>query len=263
MVGGDVRVLSATDLKIFGEARLLVAAYNSESAKFGPEFNLKCFKESVATLPQQEKGNFLYAQYLERLHDRLDNSQNTMRIKNDYLTNAMIYYGKSLMYGCNFIYQSMPRLLTIWLDYTARKDDFVSKPHMTQINQYMMRYTDSLPPFMFFTAFSQIVSRICHPTPETYTILKKILINLIKVYPQQSLWMFLAVYKSTYENRVRRCKDILKDKNLQSQQQFIWSFNELTEKMIDLTNANVNADGSKASSGTINTTVSNLDRCKY
>jgi serine/threonine-protein kinase ATR len=27
------------------------------------------------------------------------------------------FYGKSLRYGCNYIYQSMPRLLSIWLDF--------------------------------------------------------------------------------------------------------------------------------------------------
>ncbi|XP_063698186.1 serine/threonine-protein kinase ATR-like [Culicoides brevitarsis] len=257
-IGGDVRLLSATDLKIFGEARLLVAAYNSESAKFGPEFNLKCFKESVDTFPQQEKGNFLYAQYFERLHDSLDDSQKGKRLKNDYISSAMIFYGKSLMYGCNFLYQSMPRLLTIWLDYTARKDENASKQHMHQINQYMMRYTEALPSFMFFTAFSQIVSRICHPNSETYTILKKILINLIKVYPQQSLWMFLAVYKSTYENRVKRCKEILCDKNLQAEQKFIWSFNELTEKLITLTNLSLPEESFRG--GTVETTITALDR---
>lgn len=27
------------------------------------------------------------------------------------------YYGKSLRYGCNYIYQSMPHMLSIWLDF--------------------------------------------------------------------------------------------------------------------------------------------------
>lgn len=27
------------------------------------------------------------------------------------------FYGKSLRYGCSYIYQSMPRMLSIWLDF--------------------------------------------------------------------------------------------------------------------------------------------------
>lgn len=262
-IGGDIRVLSASDKKLFGEARLLVAVYNSESAKFSPDFNINCFKESIDTCSQQEKGYFLFAQYFERVHVNLDDEQKNKRSKSDYLVNAMIYYGKSLMYGCNFIYQSMPRLLTIWLDYTARKDEHASKSYMQQLNQYMVRYSEALPPFMFFTAFSQLVSRICHPNPEVYTILKKIMISLIKVFPQQSLWMLLAVYKSTYEIRVKRCKEILCDKQLISHQKFIWDFNDLTDKLINLANAAVTMDPTKLSNGNVNTTVSEVYPCKY
>lgn len=32
----------------------------------------------------------------------------------------MNYYGKSLQYGCNYIHQSMPKMLTIWLDFALR-----------------------------------------------------------------------------------------------------------------------------------------------
>jgi hypothetical protein len=31
--------------------------------------------------------------------------------------NMVNFYGKSLRYGCNYIYQSMPRMLSIWLDF--------------------------------------------------------------------------------------------------------------------------------------------------
>ena len=253
-------------MKLFGEARLLVAVYNSESAKFSPDFNLKCFKEAIDTNPQQEKALFLYAQYFERVHNNLEDKYKGNQSKIDYLVNAMIYYGKSLMFGCNYINQSMPRFLSIWLDYTAKKDDSASKNHMHQLNQYMQRYMETLPTFMFLTAFSQLVSRICHPNQETYTILKSILINLIKTYPQQSLWMFLAVYKSTYENRVRRCKEILYDKRLTSNQKFIWKFNELTEHMINLTNAEVTEEiekEGKTACGAVATKVSKLYPCKY
>ena len=30
------------------------------------------------------------------------------------------YFGKSLHYGCEYIYQSMPRMLSIWLDFGTR-----------------------------------------------------------------------------------------------------------------------------------------------
>uniref|UniRef100_A0A336KU49 Serine/threonine-protein kinase ATR n=1 Tax=Culicoides sonorensis TaxID=179676 RepID=A0A336KU49_CULSO len=261
-IGGEIRVLSPSDIKLFAEARLLVAVYNSESAKFSPEFNLKCYKEAIETYNQLERAHFLYAQYFERLYDSLSETQQQQtRMVHDYLVYSMINYGKSLMFGCHYIYQSMPRLLTIWLDYTARKDEKASKYHMQQLNQYMQRYIDTLPKFMFFTAFSQLVSRICHPNPEVYTILKSILVYLILAYPQQSLWMFLGIFKSTYENRMKRCKEILHDKRLASIDKFIWNFNSLTEIMINVTNSELSSEEERSSrlpNSTIKTTISRL-----
>lgn len=42
---------------------------------------------------------------------------NTFR---DLQVHAMNFYGKSLQYGCKYIHQSMPRMLTIWLDFASR-----------------------------------------------------------------------------------------------------------------------------------------------
>jgi len=48
---------------------------------------------------------------------------------------------------------------------------------------------------MFLTAFSQLVSRICHPHPDVFRHLKTIIVYMLLVYPQQSLWMLMPVYK--------------------------------------------------------------------
>jgi serine/threonine-protein kinase ATR len=54
---------------------------------------------------------------------------------------------------------------------------------------------EELPPYMFLTAFSQLVSRICHPHPDVFRHLKTIIVYMLLVYPQQSLWMLMPVYK--------------------------------------------------------------------
>lgn len=38
----------------------------------------------------------------------------------DFQEKMIIYYGRSLQYGCKFIHQSMPRMLTAWIDYATR-----------------------------------------------------------------------------------------------------------------------------------------------
>jgi hypothetical protein len=54
---------------------------------------------------------------------------------------------------------------------------------------------EELPPYMFLTAFSQLVSRLCHPHPDVFRHLKTIIVYMLLVYSQQSLWMLMPVYK--------------------------------------------------------------------
>ena len=34
------------------------------------------------------------------------------------------YYGKSLLCGCKYIHQSLPRMLTVWLNYASRAREY-------------------------------------------------------------------------------------------------------------------------------------------
>lgn len=99
-------------------------------------------------------------------------------------------------------------------------------------------YLDRLPAYMFLSAFSQLVSRICHPVREVYLQIKAILIKLILRYPQQCMWMILAVSKSGYAMRTKRCQEILQDQRLKNSRvmRLIYDFNRLAEKLIELCN---------------------------
>jgi len=50
------------------------------------------------------------------------------------------------------------------------------------------------------TGFSQLVSRLCHPLTEVYTIIRAIIVRLLSSYPQQTLWLMIAVSKVNYSN---------------------------------------------------------------
>lgn len=55
----------------------------------------------------------------------------------DLQVHTMNYYGKSLQYGCKYIHQSMPRMLTIWLDFASRATR--SNNLINQLNQEQVR----------------------------------------------------------------------------------------------------------------------------
>lgn len=227
------------------EAKFLIAYYNAESLNISNNLNVHCFKQAISS--ESEKAFVHYAQYLDKTLSVMPEKTATEPYNPktyEIQLEIFLLYFKSMLYGSKYIYQSMPRALSIWLDFAAA-NEFKNKRQeehfrriTTQMNQFAEVYTTKLPPFVFFTAFSQLVSRICHPSVEVYNVLKTIFVKLILSFPQQSLWMILSVYKSSYASRVRRCTEVLTDKRLQAKeiQKLIQDFNSMAEKMIELTN---------------------------
>ncbi|XP_026479798.1 serine/threonine-protein kinase ATR-like [Ctenocephalides felis] len=227
------------DRKLCAEAKLLIAIYNDDSVNVGTEENLTNYKTAVDVFKHWEKSLVYLAQYYDKVYSTLGGDETENRFTESPRL-IIHFYGNSLYFGCHYIYQSMPRMLSVWLDYVASDKD-PSKTTLTKITAMIANFAEKLPTFKFFTAFSQLVSRICHPQPVVYTQLKEILIKIIQRYPQQSLWMILCVYKSSYVQRYKRCAEVLQDPRLNGTDtaKLINDFNILAEKMIDLTNKTI------------------------
>lgn len=228
--------------KIYAQAKFLIANYNARSMNTNITMNMEYFKSSLQAFPESDKCLVNYAQYLEKVYSTMSPAEQVQPRGLSFQNEIMMCYGKSMMYGCKYIYQSMPRFLSIWLDFTKNEtSNETYKKQAQRLNRNAEYFCEQLPPFMFFTAFSQLISRICHPSVEVYNILKTITIKLILEFPQQSLWMILCVYKSSYANRVRRCTEVFSDKRLADKaiQILISDFNRLAECMIELTNKTV------------------------
>ena len=78
----------------------------------------------------------------------------------------------------------------------------------------MAELTQALPPYQFLVAFSQLVSRVTHPNADVFNQLEVrttrilyalhfikllplqvIVLKLLKHFPQQALWMMIAISK--------------------------------------------------------------------
>lgn len=227
---------------IFGEAKFLIATYNAKSMNTNKELIIKLFDEASQAMPESEKCLVNYAQYLERVLIAIQSEQSTNtndiglnQRANECQLKMMQLYGNSMKYGCRYIHQSMPRVLSIWLDFQAT--DSSGKHIMREMNALATRFCEHLPSFIFFAKFSQLVSRICHPSQDVFLVIKRIIVKLIIDFPQQSLWMLLSVYNSSYSNRVERCTQIFNDKRLKdpSIQKVINDFKQFAKLLIGLT----------------------------
>ncbi|PPQ63137.1 hypothetical protein CVT24_005777 [Panaeolus cyanescens] len=117
-------------------------------------------------------------------------------------------FSKAIMNGSKFIYQTVPRLLTIWLD-CGQNANLVSKDSFKKMTESIARAIKEAPVYKWYTAFPQIVSRVGHENPEVFGHLMNLIITVIRAYPKQALWLFMGVIKSTKAQRQRRGNDIL------------------------------------------------------
>ncbi|XP_076654433.1 serine/threonine-protein kinase ATR [Halictus rubicundus] len=246
------------------KAKLLYAKYNDETVNVDTDANIMNYKEAIEVWREWEKSLLSCAQYYESVIDRLSDEEKDKKGR-DLQVHTMNFYGKSLQYGCKYIHQSMPRMLTIWLDFASRvtsRSTQISeeirryrRDALLKMTKIMEVYQERLPIFMWLTAFSQLVSRICHPSVEVQNTLCTILVKLIHGYPQHCLWMMASVINSSYPARQRRCKAILNNSKLKTEEmlKLIKDFHELWERLIELSNKAI-PDGVQT------TTVSQLSR---
>uniref|UniRef100_A0A182NNV9 Serine/threonine-protein kinase ATR n=1 Tax=Anopheles dirus TaxID=7168 RepID=A0A182NNV9_9DIPT len=235
---------------IHAEGKRLIATYNAEASNISATLNRRYFKEAVDLNPESEIALVQLAQYIDKLYGACPAVEQESAHGWEMLFEVMKSYGKSMQYGSKYVYESMPRVLSIWLDTTAKvlqKPQDASAVNMNRkiaqsMNKLASKFKETLSPYFFFTAFSQLISRVAHPSQETYLVLKGIIVKLLLNYPQQTLWMMLSVYKSSYTNRVRRCVEIFSDRQLaqvEEMQKLIKDFNALAERLIELTNKEI------------------------
>ncbi|XP_052902719.1 serine/threonine-protein kinase ATR [Anopheles moucheti] len=237
---------------IYAEGKRLIASYNAEASNISATLNRRYFKEALDVNPESEIALVQLGQYVDKMYSSSPASEQNSANCWEMLFEVMKCYGKSMMFGSSYIYQSMPRVLSIWLDSTAKamqkmeeassSGAIMSRKIAQSMNKLAAKFKDTLSPYFFFTAFSQLISRVAHPSQETFHVLKGIIVKLLLNYPQQTLWMMLSVYKSSYTNRVRRCVEIFNDRQLlqvENMQKLIKDFNVLAERLIELTNKEI------------------------
>ena len=130
-------------------------------------------------------------------------------------------YLRSLVFGAKYIYQTLPKLLTLWLDLGSDSEKPLDPAYgdddrfrvqipiqrrkiLEACNTQMKKYIDRCPAFVWYTAFSQIMARICHPNIAVYGLLVDVVSKVVSTFAPQALWALLAVVKSSSKERASK-----------------------------------------------------------
>ncbi|KAJ0008617.1 hypothetical protein NQD34_016032 [Periophthalmus magnuspinnatus] len=242
-------------LQTKGKAMLLVGHFMEETANFESNAIMKVYKDVTNLLPEWEDGNFYLAKYYDKVMPMV--TDNKMEKQGNLIRYIVTYCGKALQYGNQYIYQAMPRMLSLWLDFGAKvcecekagRADRQMRQEMSKINSVMSEICENLAPYQFLSAFSQLISRVCHSSDEVFDVLMAIVAKVFLPYPQQAMWLMTAVSKSSYPMRMNRCNQILKKAVFlkQSLDKFIGDANRLTDKLLELCNKPVDGNSTTLS----------------
>lgn len=211
-------------------AHLLLAKWLDKAGQTPSLALRKQYQEAMKTHTAWEKGHY----YLGRHYNNLLESEKALAPEmqgETYLTGEMAKlvienYLRSLIQGTKYIYQTLPRILTLWLDLGIQVNqhidprygnskDFVAritslrKTNLDNIHTKLQKYSGKMPAYMFYTALPQIVSRLGHPNQEVFKWLQQILLKVVLAHPQQALWSLLAVCTSTQQDRRSRGGSVL------------------------------------------------------
>lgn len=196
--------------------------------------------------PTWEKGYFYLAKYYEYLlsvshPDALSGSLSSDEaadllvdsVFHTHLINLMKNYALSLLHGTKFVFQSLPRLLTLWFEFgevlyganSGRPGNKANKA-LKQIEIGMSQSTDekkvfvditkvideateSLPAYEWLMCFPQVTSRICHPNPVVVDGVKRIMVRVLLAYPTQAMWSILGLSRSLNSQRRNRAREVI------------------------------------------------------
>ena len=212
--------------KVKCHAQLLLARWLDRAGQTQAVSLKEEYVTGVTTYPRWDKGHY----YLGRWYLKLLESEKKQPITKqspEYLSRSLIKlvienFVRSTVYGTKYYYQTLPKILTLWLDMgmevmnntprTAKDKEFHEHRvgYLDHINKYLKRYAgERMPAFAWYTAFPQIITRISHPNKNVWDALQMIIIRVASSYPQQSLWALLAVLHSTQDDRRTRGSAVL------------------------------------------------------
>uniref|UniRef100_A0A8D0AST5 Serine/threonine-protein kinase ATR n=1 Tax=Sander lucioperca TaxID=283035 RepID=A0A8D0AST5_SANLU len=251
----DQPLTDPRSLQTKSRAMLLVGRFMEETANFESNAIMKAYKDVTNLLPEWEDGNFYLAKYYDKVMPMV--TDNKLEKQGNLIRYIVTYFGKALQFGNQYIYQAMPRMLSLWLDFGAKvcecdkagRSDRQLRQELGKINTVVSEHCANLAPYQFLTAFSQLISRVCHSSDEVFTVLMTIVAKVFLAYPQQAMWLMTAVSKSSYPMRMNRCNQILKKaiSLKQSLEKFIGDANRLTDKLLELCNKPVDGNSTTLS----------------
>jgi serine/threonine-protein kinase ATR len=187
---------------------------------------------------RSDKGHYYlgchYNQLLESEKSKPEEGQSGPFRHGDNAKLVIDNYLRSMMYGAKYLYRTVPKVFTLWLDFG--RDQVSRRTGLSQLRSQKKRqeeqllearervlrgihvqlekyFLDRVQPYVLYTAFPQMLSRIDHPEPNVAELLRNLIVRVTSRHPRQALWSLFAVKRSSSESKKKMAQMALQALN--------------------------------------------------
>ncbi|MBE3050252.1 hypothetical protein IMZ48_48700 [Candidatus Bathyarchaeota archaeon] len=200
--------------------QLLLARWLDASGKTQASALREQYAKPPKTHQSWEKGHYYLGKHYKKLLEsekELKPDEQSDPYLSGQLGRLMIEnYFRTLKFGTKYLYQTLPRILTLWLEMAADIDkapegkQSITRDLFRQRNQELNRLHDALdkwvsrlPAYMFYPSLPQIVARVTHPNPTAVEKLSNIIIKVVEAHPRQALWSLFGLMTTKQQGERR------------------------------------------------------------
>ncbi|GJC97112.1 pephosphatidylinositol 3 [Colletotrichum higginsianum] len=198
----SIRGMDAQQRQLTARAQLMLAKWLDAAGQTNHATLREKYQQPPKTAASWEKGHY----YLGRYYKKVLESEKTLKpdeqsdpcIQGEYTRLIIENYLRSLNYGTKYLYQTLPRILTLWLEFGAqislsRELHRRRTEQLNLLHQFLDKYIIRLPAYIFYTALPQIVARIAHHNASVYERLVHIVVKVVESHPRQALWSLFGI----------------------------------------------------------------------
>jgi serine/threonine-protein kinase ATR len=203
-------------------AHLLLAKWLDSTGQTHASALRSQYQQAAKTYPQWERGHY----YLGRHYKKVLESEKALSPddqSDEYLSGEIAKlvienYLRSLNFGTKYLSQTLPRILTLFLELGAQVDKAPDgkislsrelhtrrKAILHELYKHFQKHIARLPAYIFYTSLPQIAARIAHPNPEVFKVLEQMILKVVEAHPRQALWSLfpLMTVRQSGDRRAR------------------------------------------------------------
>lgn len=204
-------------------AQLLLAKWLDASGQSQTADMTVRYQRAAKNFQRWEKGHYYLGKHYNKLLEAekaLPKNKQTAPYLSGEMTKSVIEnLLRSIPFGNKYWHETIPKILTLWLDLgletqnRAPKEDpaiFEKRQKSLQaIHRQLQKYSERIPPYVFYSALPQLISRITHPQPEVWKQLASMITRIVSAYPNEALWALFPVLRATDRTRAERGQEII------------------------------------------------------